>query len=197
MRALPASVQGWIYDFLTSRSPDRALLIKTIIPALVQSHTLSCGADALWIGCRRYTRKYYRLIEARGARCWTLDIDPSVRRWGRSGRHVVGDMLELDDLFPARHFDVVLCNGVFGWGVDTPAEQTKAFTALASIMKLGGRLLLGWNTDRISDPLEASTASFFEPSFLPGLGTRTMVKGCTHVYDVLRRRRTWNGPSLW
>jgi SAM-dependent methyltransferase len=188
MRALPAGVQLLLYDILTSRSPDRALLAKIIIPTLAQTRVLSCGADALWIGCRRYTVRYYRLIEARGARCWTLDIDPSVRRWGRTGRHIVGDMLELDRLFPDMRFDVVLCNGVFGWGVDTPSEQKKAYAALASITKPGGLLLLGWNTDRISDPSEANSASFFEPSCLPGFGTRKMVKGCTHVYDVLRRR---------
>ena len=100
-------------------------------------------------------------------------------------------MLELAGLFPAEHFDVVLCNGVFGFGVDTPAAQTRAWEAMAAVLKPGGLLLLGWNTDRIDDPLSPNLAGrWFEPCRFPELESRRIVEGCTHVYDFLQRRRS-------
>jgi len=194
---LPARVRAslrerwtnWQRNQRVSKSPDRAVLTETIFPALARSQVFARGADVLWIGCRGYTKKYYRLIEAGGARCWTLDIDPNASRWGRSGRHIVGGMLESDVLFPDVRFDAVLCNGVLGWGVNAPSEQSRAYSAMASVTKPRGWLLVGWNTDRISDPMKATDANrWFEPACLPGFGARMVVEGCTHVFDLCRRR---------
>lgn len=174
---------------MISRLPDRVMLTKAIFPALARTAALASGSDVLWIGCRRVTKAYYREIEARGARCWTLDIDPMVRRFGRRGRHVIGNVLDLNLLFPKLRFNAVLCNGIFGFGVDTVDDQIKACAAMASVTKPGGWLLLGWNSDRGPDPLQAGLASpWFEAAALPGFDTREVVKDSTHVYDVFQRR---------
>jgi SAM-dependent methyltransferase len=108
--------------------------------------------------------------------------------FGRSGRHITGDMLELRQLFPGNYFDAVLCNGVLGYGVDTPTDQLRAFEAIAMVTKPDGWLLIGWNTDRMSDPLKFGLADrWFEPAPLPGFTARYVVDGCTHVYDTYRR----------
>jgi SAM-dependent methyltransferase len=196
-RVMPAGLRVRLRDELASRRnarmisrlPDRVMLTKTIFPALARTAALASGSDVLWIGCRRFTRAYYREIEVRGARCWTLDIDPKVRRFGRRGRHVVGDVLELNLLFRELRFNAVLCNGIFGFGVDTVDDRIKACAAMASVAKPGAWLLLGWNSDRGPDPLEAGLASpWFETATLPGFGTREVVSASTHVYDVFRRR---------
>lgn len=110
--------------------------------------------------------------------------------FGRRGRHVTGDMLNLAQLFPASGFDAVLCNGVLGYGVDAPADQPRAFAALAAVTKPNGWLLVGWNTDRISDPLTFARADpRLEHAALPGFSARYAVEGCTHVYDTYRPRR--------
>ena len=36
-----------------------------------------------------------------------------------------------------------------------PDQQQRALKALAAILRPGGRLLLGWNTDKIADPVAA------------------------------------------
>jgi SAM-dependent methyltransferase len=194
-RVLPARLRGWLREEMAvrrhaamlSQLPDRVMLTKTIFPALARS--VVHGSDVLWIGCRPVTRKYYRQIEAQGAKCWTLDIDPAVSRWGRRGRHVVGNVLELNALFPELRFDAVLCNGIFGFGVDTVADRASACAEIASITKPGGWLLLGWDSDRGPDPLEAGLVPpWFERVTLPGFGTRVVVEGSPRVYDVFRRR---------
>jgi len=193
IRAVPKNIRWWIREYHSSRrislSPDRAILTEIIIPAFAKTSESGLGSDILWIGTRRYTKGYYALLEKQGARCWTLDIDPRAKRWGRPGRHIVGDVLALEALFPDRRFDAVFLNGVLGWGVDTPDDQQAASRAMAAVCKSEGWLLVGWNTNRISDPLEtAILAPWFAPVPLPNFGTRRVVEGCTHVYDILRRR---------
>jgi SAM-dependent methyltransferase len=191
--SLPNAAADWIWqlanDRRTSQSPDRVVLVRQVFPALRRASALSKGANVLWIGCRRYTRGYYALLERDGAQCASIDIDPFAERWGRRGRHLVGDILDLPNIFPTGQFDAVLCNGVLGWGVDAPADQLKAFEAMAAVMAPQGWLLVGWNTDRMDDPLISGLgAKWFDHIALPEFRERYAVGGCTHVFDTYRRR---------
>jgi SAM-dependent methyltransferase len=136
---------------------------------------------------------YPAMIERRGALCWTLEIDPEQRRWGHPERHTVGDLQKVGALYPFGHFDVALVNGVFGWGLDTVDGQNEAVAGLARIMKPGGMLMLGWNTDRSSDPTKLpAIEQFFIPSHCPGLAGRITIPEVTHVYDFLLLRDRYN-----
>jgi SAM-dependent methyltransferase len=191
-RPLPAGMRNWARQIvetrMMSRFPDRAILLQALFPALRQTSALSKNAKVLWIGCRPYTVLYYSLIEQDGAEGWSVDIDPDMQPFGRPGRHITGDMLELHHLFPTNYFDAVLCNGVLGYGVDTPSDQLKAFEAMATVTKPDGWLLVGWDTDQTADPLKSGlTERWFQHAPLPGLSARSVVDGCTHVYDTHRR----------
>ena len=60
--------------------------------------------------------------------------------------------------------------------------------ALAAILRPGGRLLLGWNTDKIADPVAAGlTAPWFMPTPFAGQAPRVTFDEVTHVYDALVR----------
>jgi SAM-dependent methyltransferase len=174
-----------------SRCPDRAILIDQILPALSMA-----GVTTLWVGCRRYTRRYPAMIESKGAICHTLEIDPMARRWGHPNRHMVGDLQKVAGLYSPGYFDVALVNGVFGWGIDTVAGQNEAIEGLAHVLKPGGMLMLGWNTDRSSDPTKLPAVErFFIPSQCPGFDQRIRVPQVTHVYDFLLRRGSQNLAS--
>jgi SAM-dependent methyltransferase len=83
----------------------------------------------------------------------------------------------------------VLCNGVFGFGVDTRAAQLAALKAMGRILKPGGRLLLGWNTDRVEDPLTLDfVQSCFDADGSIANGVRNAVPGAGYVFDFLRRK---------
>jgi SAM-dependent methyltransferase len=166
------------------RNPGRIVLANQILPAYA-----ACGGRILWIGCRRYTKGYGRLLEKCGGECWTLDIEIGHGKWGEKGRHLIGDLLAIDRLVAVASFDSVLCNGVFGFGVDSRSAQLAALEAIRRILKPGGRLLLGWNTDRIEDPL---SLDFVQEAFvgddLTGHGGRWPVREAGYVYDFLRRK---------
>jgi SAM-dependent methyltransferase len=182
------SLREFQKNWYVSHCPDRAVLIGQIFPAISKP-----GTTMLWVGCRRYTRQYPSMIEQQGAVCWTLEIDPMARRWGHPERHTVGDLQKVGALYPRAHFDVALVNGVFGWGLDTLDGQNEAVEGLARILKPGGMLMLGWNTNRSSDPTKLpAIEQFFVPSRRPGFERRITFPEVTHVYDFFSRRNSEN-----
>jgi len=189
-KVLPRPVYLWAKDLRNAwrvrRDPSRILLVKEILPAYA-----ALGGRILWVGCRRYTREYGPLLKRYGGELWTIDIEIAHASWGERGRHFTWDLLEIDRLVAAGSFDSVLCNGVFGFGVDTRESQLAALQAMGAILKPGGRLLLGWNTDRVEDPM---TLEFVRDAFAgdapTGQGARIAVPESAYVYDFLRRRQS-------
>src|SRR5262249_58306613 len=145
-RYAPAGVRRWGDEYSdtkrTSRSPDRPILLYDIFPQLVKLLEHEDDPKLLWVGCARLTKTYYPILESKGARCWTIDINPDVRRWGRRGRHVVGDIQQLAAMFPPNYFDIILFNGVFGYGINDAATQVVACSAMAHCIKPNGYMLL-------------------------------------------------------
>lgn len=163
--------------------PDRKLLADAYLPAFAAE-----GGTILWVGCRAYTADDYGVLEQGGATVWTTDIDPDAARWGRQPRHRTGDVCEADGLFADVMFDAIICNGVLGYGADSLDQQRRALAAMAAILRPGGRLLLGWNTDKIEDPVAAGLAAgWFTPTRFAGQAERVRFDDVTHVYDSLMR----------
>jgi SAM-dependent methyltransferase len=185
---LSPAVRGWVKEILNARrvrrNPGRILLVNQILPAYA-----ALGGRILWVGCRSYTKEYAALLERHGGECWTTDIEITHAQWGAAGRHLTWDLLHIDQLLAAGSFDSVLCNGVFGFGVNTRESQLAALRAMATILKPGGRLLLGWNTDRVEDPLSIDfVRSAFVGDDPTGQGTRIAVPEAGYVYEFLRRK---------
>lgn len=159
------------------------MLADVYIPAFAEE-----GGSILWVGCRAYTAGDYERLEAGGGETWTTDIDPGAERWGRAGRHRTGDVCAAHAVFADRMFDAIVCNGVLGFGVDAPEQQRQALDALSRILRPGGRLLLGWNVDKIADPVAAGfTEPWFSPDAFAGQPSRVTFAETTHVYDSLVR----------
>lgn len=164
--------------------PDRQLMASSFIPALAAT-----GGTLLWIGTRVYTADDYAALERNGATVWTTDIEPKAARWGHKTRHRPGDACAIDQVFPDIVFDAVISNGVFGFGIDTAEMQRRSLTSMARVLKPGGLLLLGWNTDRIPDPVASGlTSALYRPDDFAGTPPRTTFDDVTHVYDCLWKR---------
>jgi hypothetical protein len=64
----------------------------------------------------------------------------------------------------------------------------RSLAVLWKILRPGGFVILGWNTDRIVDPLTLSNFKLFRyNSTLPVAG-RVSFSSSTHVYDFLQPR---------
>ena len=150
------------------RSADRDVLEKIILPAYAQ---LPGTHKVLFVGSDWFTHHYEKLFP--GQEYWTLDPDPWKRRFG-ARRHIVAGLESLDAHFAEGHFDVIVCNGVFGWGLNERADCERAFLNCFTRLRVGGHFMLGWNDVAAHLPLPldslASLARFNrEP--LPALGT--------------------------
>ena len=180
---LPKSVRHrvgvWYGERGMERLPDRVYLTQNIIPVVA-----SRGGTVLFVGCRPYTKAYPTLLEQHGARCWTIDVDPEVARWGAPGRHVVAAIQAALAHWPPAFFDTVVLSGVFGYGLNERHDQETALRVARQLLKPGGWFVLGWNTDRTADPLRLPTLQQqFQPASLQGLPLRQSFPVSTHVFD--------------
>jgi SAM-dependent methyltransferase len=140
--------------------PDRRLFEEEILPALAAAPE---SQRILSVGVAWYTKGYARMFEGRTFA--TLDFDPERAAFG-AAKHVVGDLRDLERHFDADEpFDVVLMNGVIGYGLDVPDDVDRALQACAARMRRGGTLVLGINELKPTnvDPTSVPAHALFEP----------------------------------
>ena len=118
---------------------DRRVLEQVILPEYARRPDI---ARILFVGCAAYTQRYGELFGDR--EYWTIDPVARRRRYG-SVRHIVDSLQNLGHHVPPGHFDLVVCNGVLGWGLNAPEDADAALSACHAHLRAGGDLLLGWN----------------------------------------------------
>lgn len=138
------------------RAKDRRLLDEAILPKLAGNDRY---ARVLFVGCDWYTEHIEDLFASRGREYTTLEMDPARARHGAC-RHIVGELADLGDHFRAGSLDLIVCNGVIGWGLNDPAEIERSISACARALAPAGILLLGWDDvpEKLPVPLEAIRA---------------------------------------
>jgi SAM-dependent methyltransferase len=134
--------------------PDRRLLEGVILPGLAAE--AGC-ARVLSVGVSWYTRRYAEIF---GKSAFvTIDLD------GTHEPDVVGDLRDLETLFAeADAFDLILMNGVIGFGLNAKDPVDHALRACAARLRPGGTLLLGINEEKPThvDPLSVPSHALFE-----------------------------------
>jgi SAM-dependent methyltransferase len=178
--------QAWIavLDYLVARQSDRRYLREVILPSVA-----SAGKSrVLFVGVRGYTKSYGSILERVGVEFWTCDIDPAASSYGAPNRHVTDDARRLDSAFPPLSFDMVMLNGLFGWGVDLPDDMDRVLEAAAAVLCPGGLLMIGWNGDRSPDPDTLPAIALFRPTAFSGLPHRQAFADVTHRYAWYQKR---------
>ena len=118
---------------------DRHVLERVIFPYVLEQRELQ---RVLFVGCQWYTRRYNRIFRRKDY--WTIEVDPTQSKFG-SRRHVVDGLENLARHFDPDALDVILCNGVFGFGLDARDAVEAAFAACHTCLRPGGLFVLGWN----------------------------------------------------
>ena len=185
---------GWLAPDLARRLTnfhhldDRVFLEEVILPFFRNDKEIR---SVLWVGADWYTKPYEKFF--RGKEYWTLEIDPSKKRFG-SKRHVIAPLSRLEEFAGGPTFDAILCNGVFyPGGIDTREEAEASLLACFRTLKPGGWLVLGLDEAREFKPLfppaETEALGKFTPTIFPPIGqakhsTDTEYR---HVYEFYRR----------
>jgi hypothetical protein len=114
----------------------------------------------LFVGCDWYTKHYERSY-FRDREYWTIDVSAKARKYG-ARRHLVAGMEELDQHFPERYFDVLYCNGVYGFGLDSAPHIERAVRTCWSRLRDGGYFIFGWNDIPERNPVALDGIAAFD-----------------------------------
>ena len=169
------------------RTEDRRILEHVIFGHCAKRPDVR---SVLFVGCQWYTRHYERTFFA-GHDFWTIDPDENARKHG-ARQHIIAPLERLDAFFPERYFDLIVCNGVFGYGLDTREQCEAAFDHCYTRLAGGGHFVLGWDDVAARRPLALesleSLKRFERVKFAP-LGTERYLTDTSyrHVYDFYAR----------
>ena len=120
-------------------SHDRVILEQVILPSLASTRTIE---KILFVGCAAYTQQYEKIF--RDKEYWTIDPKRVKRKYG-SKRHIVDSITQIKTYIPENYFDVIIMNGVIGFGLNHIVDIEQAMNACYSILASQGILLVGWN----------------------------------------------------
>ena len=120
------------------RSADRQYLEQEVLPALAGQADVH---RVLFVGCARYTRHYEALFAR--AEYWTIDPVPRRRSLGCTPPYRRPAGAASDRHLPDAYFDLIVCNGVLGWGLDRRDDADAAFAACHAALRPGGTLVVG------------------------------------------------------
>jgi len=128
------------YDIdLGIQTTDRILLEQKILP-FFEAHT--DYKSILFVGCEWYTRKYNSIFKEKDY--YTMEMDGDLAPYG-ADQHIIDQIENIQNHFKTGQLDLVLCNGVYGWGLNAQDDIEKAFDGIYETLRPGGIFMLGWN----------------------------------------------------
>jgi SAM-dependent methyltransferase len=166
------------------RTEDRRVLEQIIFPYFLRAKQYK---QILFVGCQWYTRSYNKRFEEEEKNYWTIDIAKKRRRYGAK-QHIVDGMQNMREHFPADTLDLILCNGVFGWGLDAKEDVEQAIQASFDCLREGGILVIGYDDIDERRPFRLAACSSlrqFEPFLFPPLATASYLTDTPycHTFD--------------
>ncbi len=164
--------------------PSRRFLGRDILPWLSQHYD-----RVLFVGTSAYTYQFERLFRRSREQYTTIDLETATRVWG-ARNHIIAPIQEIGRHRPGGHFDCIVFNGVFGFGINDLEDQRAAIKALHDALAPNGLLLVGWNTNLMPDLEELGLFApyFVEAEGLPWPHRTRFGLPETHIYDFYRRK---------
>jgi SAM-dependent methyltransferase len=172
---------------LYMHTDDRRVLEQIILPYFAGRKEY---VTVLFVGCDWYTRGYSRIFD--GKNFWTLEINPRQKRYGAK-LHIVDSLTNITSHFHENELDLIICNGVLGFGLNEIDEFDKAIRGCFVCLRQGGTFVFGWNDtpERRPFPMEASTSlRKFNRSAFPPLATSHFLTAGPdrHTYDFYTKQ---------
>jgi hypothetical protein len=159
-------------------SHDRLILEEAILPHFARDIAVQ---KVLFVGCSAYTQRYKELFMTK--EYWTIDPKYVKRKYG-SERHIVDSITNIERHVVKNYFDVVIMNGVIGFGLNRIGDIAQAIDACYAVLARDGILLVGWNDTARRTPIDIraiqALSKFREYHFEP-------LQACHYRTEVSRR----------
>jgi hypothetical protein len=170
--------------------PSRKFLNAVLAPALAAAG----HRRMLFVGAQPYNLPFYAQCEALGIDVWSVDFDPASARYGAPGGHFVGDIRNIHALVGAMTFDIIMFNGILGFGINSAPDAVAAVEAMARIAQPNTLLVVGWNPGRTNDDEMAAIRLLLSPTALETVPEVTIfpargrAQRNPHLYEIFRFR---------
>jgi len=115
----------------------------------------------LIVGIAEFTQ-HYRLLFKQKEFVRTIDIDPNVAKFSSPQIHIVDSIENIEQHIDQDSLDLVLMNGVYGWGLANEDALRKSLSNIHILMKDEGVLVFGWNEVDPYDPLKIRSRNYFD-----------------------------------
>lgn len=185
-RYLGYVVYGGLWLLGCYRPPDRKLLEQVILPYYGSRNEFR---RILFVGVRRYVTSYQRFFVDK--RYVTIDPVPHTR-WFGAACHVMDRVENADRYFDGESFDLIVMNGVIGWGLNDEESIERALKVCSYCLRQGGELVLGLNEERLRGSKSAWVLDDLEPFEFPQLESHrfevtTPLPERSHTYLFYRK----------
>jgi len=174
------------YAYKREKFEDRDVLERIIFPYILSRKNPKKVLD---IGREDYEEFYNKFFI--GKELWTIDIDPKRKEFGAEN-HVVDNVVNLKKHFKNDYFDLIIMNGVFGWGLNEPDQIEKTFSAIYDILKKDGIFVFGWNDIKDLTPVplnQIKALKKFQPYFFKPLkSVQFKTKTGEHTYNFFIKK---------
>lgn len=149
------------------RSEDRRVLEQVILPFFANDHNF---CRILFVGTAKYTWHYRKIFSEK--EYWTIEPRLLNAMYGAK-RHIIGCLDDIDRYFRKNSIDLIICNGVLGYGLNEPEDIESSFKKCFLCLRGGGVLVIGWNDRKKWSflPLEKyQSLQKFQPLIFPPVG---------------------------
>ena len=149
---------------------DRRVLEKLILPYFANDKNFY---RILFVSVAKYTWHYKRIFSEK--EYWTIEPRLSNAIYCAK-RHIIGYLDHIDRYFAENSLDLIICNGVIGYGLNDPKDIESSFMKCYFCLRRAGVLVVGWNNrkDWPFRPLEKyNSIQRFHPLIFPPLGKST------------------------
>jgi len=138
----------------------------------------SGAVQVLFVGIDKHNWHYPRLLNAA---FHSLDIEARKAVYGQPGRHWIGSATRMAEHYGENAFDVVVANGLLGFGIDDAPDCERLLANCAAVLKPDGLLVLGYNDlpERAPYPVLPLAQAWFDEFTPPIAG----VAGALHRVD--------------
>ena len=136
----PRLAISWGIEF-PRKSANRQFLENAIFKYL-DTLLNTDSAQCLFIGTDKRSWHYRSRFQAK---FFTIDNDPGKAIYGDTCNHTIGSATELTLQYERDQFDVIIANGLIGFGVNDRDQCEALFAGLEAILKPNGVLVLGHN----------------------------------------------------
>ncbi|GEM_PF-975569 len=145
--------------------------------------------NGLFIGCDKRSWHYPKVLDLE---LHTIDIEKKKALYGNYKHHIVGSATELERYYDPESFEVIIGNGLIGFGMNAPEQCEQFLKGVALLLKSEGLFVIGFNDgpEFVSFKVKAATNYQLFEEFVPenfGLTKSTYQFG-DHTFVFLKKR---------